>query len=119
MESCLFCKIVAGQIPARIVWQDENALAFPDIRPQTPVHVLVIPKRHFEAFGELADSPEVLASMAKAVREVAKTEGVDETGYRLLSNTGPDAGQEVPHVHVHLFGGHDLGPMLARAARKR
>ncbi len=116
MAECVFCKIAAGSIPAQIVWQDEHALAFRDIRPQAPVHVLFIPRRHLETFDELAESGgPALASLAKGIREVVAAEGLGLTGYRILSNNGPDAGQEVPHVHIHLFGGRDLGPMLARA----
>ena len=119
MAECVFCKIADGRIPAQTVWQDEHVLAFRDIRPLAPVHVLFIPKRHLETFADLAGSGEpALASLARGIREVVAAEGLSRTGYRILSNNGPDAGQEVLHVHLHLLGGRDLGPMLL-AARER
>jgi histidine triad (HIT) family protein len=111
---CLFCKIAAGQVPADLVWQDEHAVAFRDIRPQAPVHVLFVPRAHVVTFADLEPSHGFLPSLAKGVRSVAAAEGVHETGYRLLSNNGPDGGQEVMHLHVHLLAGRPLGPMLAR-----
>jgi histidine triad (HIT) family protein len=113
MSECVFCKIADGRIPAQAVWQDDHVLAFRDIRPLAPVHILFIPKSHIETFGDLAGSGEaILASLARGVRDVTAAEGLTRTGYRILSNNGPDAGQEVPHVHLHLLGGRDLGPML-------
>jgi histidine triad (HIT) family protein len=115
MADCIFCKIAAGQIPAQIVWQDEHALAFRDIHPQAPVHVLLIPKRHIESFAEVSDADGAfLTSLGVGLRRVAEAEGVAQTGFRVLSNNGPHGGQEVPHLHVHLLGGRGLGPMLAR-----
>ncbi|RMG88469.1 MAG: histidine triad nucleotide-binding protein [Candidatus Dadabacteria bacterium] len=115
MADCIFCKIVAGEIPADKVWEDEHALAFRDIRPIAPVHVLIVPKTHRESFAEVtdADTP-FLASLARAIREIAEKEGVADSGYRIIANTGPDGGQEVFHLHVHLLGGRPLGPMLAK-----
>ncbi len=114
MADCIFCKIVAGEIPADKVWEDDHVLAFRDIQPIAPTHVLVIPKVHVESFADVDEiRAPFLASLARAVREVAAAEGVDTTGYRLLANTGPDAGQEVMHLHVHLLGGRPLGPMLS------
>ncbi len=119
MADCIFCKIVSGEIPAEVVWQDDHVLVFRDIRPLAPVHVLIVPRVHRETFADLtdADAP-VLTSLARAVREVAEAEGVARSGYRLISNTGPDGGQEVMHLHVHLIGGRPLGPMLARSGGK-
>ncbi len=116
MADCIFCRIAAGEIPAQIVWQDENAVGFRDIRPQAPVHVVFIPRRHAVSFGDL-DDPAFLVSLGKALRDVAKAEGVAESGYRLLSNNGEDGGQEVMHLHLHLVGGRPLGPMLLRSGR--
>jgi histidine triad (HIT) family protein len=113
MTDCIFCKIAGGRIPAEVVWQDEHAMAFRDIQPLAPVHVLFIPKRHLETFAELADGGgAVLLSLARGIKEVVVSEGLTRTGYRILSNNGPDAGQEVLHAHIHLLGGRDLGPML-------
>lgn len=115
MADCVFCKIVAGQIPADVVWEDANALAFRDIRPQAPTHVIVIPRRHAETFGDLGEGDAgFLSSLGKAIREIAEAEGVSGSGYRVLSNNGRDGGQEVPHLHVHLLGGRDMGPMVLR-----
>ncbi len=115
MGECIFCRIVAGEIPADRVWEDEHVLAFRDIQPIAPTHVLIIPKVHVESFADVGEAhAPFLASLARAIREVAAAEGVDATGYRLLANTGPDAGQEVMHLHVHLLGGRPLGPMLSR-----
>jgi histidine triad (HIT) family protein len=113
MADCVFCKIARGEIPADIVWQDEHTVAFRDVHPQAPVHVLLIPRSHVESFGHLRDSDApFLSSLARGIREVAIAEGVDGTGYRLLSNNGPNGGQEVLHLHVHLLGGRGMGPMV-------
>lgn len=115
MEDCIFCKIAAGRIPAQIVWQDDNALAFRDIHPQAPVHVLFIPRRHVGSFADVTDAEAgFLASLGVGLRAVAEAEGVAASGFRVLSNNGPDGGQEVPHLHVHLLGGRDMGPMISR-----
>ncbi len=119
MSDCIFCKIVAGDIPANIVWQDENILAFRDIQPKAPVHVLLVPKKHVVTFDQLDGQwADTMVSMATAAREVSKIEGVLETGYRLLINNGADAHQEVAHLHMHLFGGRELGPMIKKAPQE-
>jgi histidine triad (HIT) family protein len=105
--SCLFCKIIAGEIPAQIKFQDEQVMAFADINPQAPVHILVVPKLHVENAAELAaQSPAVLAAVFAAADQLAKAEGL--TGYRTIFNTGADAGQSVFHAHLHLMGGRGL-----------
>ncbi len=112
-SDCIFCKIAAGEIPAKLLYEDDEAIAFKDINPQAPVHVLIVPKRHVVTFGELGDGDgPLMVSMAKAARAVAASEGVLESGYRLLVNNGGDAGQEVLHLHMHLFGGRALGSMI-------
>ncbi len=109
---CLFCKIVAGEIPSDTVYETEQVLAFRDISPRAEVHVLVIPKSHEETLGQMAgDDPEQLAALFTAARQVARQEGIEDSGYRVLSNVGDDAGQEVYHVHVHVLGGQQLGPV--------
>ncbi|MEV5571421.1 histidine triad nucleotide-binding protein [Spirillospora sp. NPDC052269] len=106
---CLFCKIVAKEIPATIVRETGTALAFRDINPQAPTHVLVIPKEHHPNAAELAAaSPALLADVVTLAAEVAAEDGVDGTGYRIVFNTGPDAGQTVFHVHAHVLGGRGL-----------
>jgi diadenosine tetraphosphate (Ap4A) HIT family hydrolase len=112
----IFARILRGEIPNRTVYEDDFALAFEDINPQAPTHVLVIPKG---AYTDLADfggraTPEELTGFFRAVAAVARQLGVVEPGFRALCNTGPHAHQEVPHFHVHLFAGAPLGPMLAR-----
>ena len=109
MEDCLFCKIVAGQIPSDIVYQDDDVLAFNDINPQAPRHILFIPKRHIASMTDLTgeDGP-LLAQIYVAASSVAKKLNL-ERGYRFLTNVGPDAGQSVFHLHFHLLGGRPLG----------
>ncbi|MCD0453537.1 histidine triad nucleotide-binding protein [Actinocorallia sp. API 0066] len=105
---CLFCKIILGEVPAQVVSETEHTLAFRDINPQAPVHVLVIPKIHVPNFAALAEHPEALAAVAAQAAAVAKAEGVDASGYRVVFNTGSGAGQTVFHVHAHLLGGRGL-----------
>lgn len=115
-DSNIFARILRGEIPNRTVYEDQWALAFHDINPQAPVHVLVIPKGRYVSFADFsaAASAEEIAGFVRAVGVVARQLGLEEPGYRLLANMGGHAGQEVPHLHVHLFGGRPLGPMLAR-----
>lgn len=105
---CLFCKIVSGDVPAKIVREDEHTVAFRDINPQAPVHVLVIPKAHHPNLGALSAEPELLAAVAAQAQQVAIDEGIAETGYRVVFNTGTGAGQTVFHVHAHVLGGRGL-----------
>jgi histidine triad (HIT) family protein len=113
-NDCLFCRIVAGEIPATIVYESETTLAFRDIDPKSAVHVLVIPKEHYADVVTLAQNdPAVSADLLAAASAVADAEGLLEDGFRLLFNTGRYAGQEVFHVHAHVLGGEPLGPMLA------
>jgi diadenosine tetraphosphate (Ap4A) HIT family hydrolase len=112
----VFAKILRGEMPCNKVYEDEWALAFHDIAPQAPVHVLVIPKGPYVSWDDFSQnaSAEEIAGFVRAVGHVAREQGLVERGYRLLANTGLRAGQEVPHLHVHLFGGAPLGPMLSR-----
>jgi histidine triad (HIT) family protein len=109
--SCPFCKIARGEIPAQRVLEDEHVLAIRDIRPQAPVHVLVLPREHVESLWDLAD-PALAGSLLSAAAEVARREGL-EKGWRLVANTRADGGQEVMHLHLHVLGGRPLGRMLA------
>lgn len=115
-DSNIFARILRGEIPAKRVYEDEFALAFHDIAPQAPTHVLVIPKGTYVSWDDFsARAPDAeIAGFVRAVGHVAREHGLVAPGYRLLANVGADAGQEVPHLHVHLFGGQPLGPMLAR-----
>ena len=112
----IFAKILRGEIPNRTVYEDEWALAFHDINPQAPLHVLVIPKGAYVSWDDFsARAPaEEIAGFIRAVGHVAREAGLVEPGYRLLANVGGHGHQEVPHLHVHVFGGKPLGPMLAR-----
>ncbi len=115
----IFARILRGEIPCRKVYEDAFALAFHDINPQAPVHVLVIPKGAYCSFADFStDAPaEEIAGFVRAVGKIAKDLGLEAPGYRLLANMGADSGQEVPHFHVHLFGGRPLGRMLGQNAR--
>lgn len=109
-SDCIFCKIVAGQIPANKIYEDDMVLAFHDIQPQAPVHVLVIPKKHVASVNDLhANDSAMLGHIFTVVQQVANAMGIAETGYRTVTNTGKDAGQVVPHLHFHVMGGKSLG----------
>ena len=113
-EDTIFAKIVRGEIPADIVYQDELVTAFRDIAPQAPTHVLIIPNRGVPTVAEVTEDDEpALGRMFTVARRIAEDEGIDADGYRLIVNCGAGAGQEVFHVHMHLLGGRSLGPMLA------
>jgi histidine triad (HIT) family protein len=107
VSDCIFCKIVSGEIPAGIVYEDEHVLAFDDLSPQAPVHVLVIPKRHFASLADEVDAV-TLGALLAAAHAVARVKGADASGYRVIVNTGPDAQQTVPHLHVHVMGGRQM-----------
>ncbi|HYW75240.1 MAG TPA: histidine triad nucleotide-binding protein [Gammaproteobacteria bacterium] len=110
MEDCLFCRMVAGAIKPDIVYEDEDLIAFRDINPQAPVHILIVPRRHIATANELASDDTVLAGRLILVAgEIAKAEGVDESGYRLVMNCNEGAGQSVFHLHLHLLAGRRLG----------
>jgi histidine triad (HIT) family protein len=115
VTDCIFCMIASGTIPATVVWQDELVVAFADLNPQAPVHVLVVPREHYEGLG--SDVPvDVLAALLGAVPRVAEVAGVAATGYRVIVNTGADAAQTVPHLHVHVLGGAAMSEGMVRLA---
>ena len=113
----IFAKILRGEIPCSKVYEDEHVLAFNDIAPQTPTHVLVIPKGAYVSFADFSAqaSPEEIAALVRAAGKIAKDLGHEEDGYRILANTGADAHQEVPHFQLHIFAGKDLGRMIKPA----
>ena len=115
-HSNIFARILRGEIPNKTVYEDEWALAFHDIMPQAPTHILVIPKGPYVSWDDFSAraSAEEIAGFVRAVGHVARDQGLVAPGYRLLANVARHGGQEVPHLHVHLFGGAPLGPMLAR-----
>ena len=106
---CLFCQIVEGKIPARMVLQDDEVVAFHDISPGAPTHILVVPRRHIASLGDLADGDDALIGrMVRKARDLARQLGVGERGFRLVFNSGDDAGYSVHHIHLHLVGGRKL-----------
>lgn len=108
-ESCIFCRIAAGSIPAKIAYEDDAVFAFHDIDPRAPVHVLVIPRQHVASINDLAATHgELVGKLALTAKRLAHELGVSESGYRLVMNCGPDAGQSVDHIHLHLLGGRPL-----------
>ncbi|MFZ4109171.1 MAG: histidine triad nucleotide-binding protein [Polymorphobacter sp.] len=115
-DNNIFARILRGEIPSSRVFENEWAVAFHDINPQAPVHVLVIPRGRWRSWADFAAraGEAEIAGFVRAVGQVARDLGLEEPGYRLLANAGLDAHQEVPHLHVHLFGGKPLGPMLVR-----
>ena len=105
-EDCLFCKIAAGEIPSKKVFEDDDVFAFEDINPQAPVHILIIPRRHFAHVDGATDGDQaILGKLILVARILAREKGIDTGGYRLVLNTNADAGQEVYHIHLHLLGG--------------
>ena len=114
MEDCIFCKIAAGEIPAKKVYEDNEVMAFHDLEPQAPVHVLIIPKKHYASILDIeADGNNAhlapMNHMAMVAQDIARKLGVAESGFRLVINTGKDGGQSVPHLHMHLLGGRPFG----------
>lgn len=115
-DSNIFARILRGEIPSTAIYEDEFAYAFPDINPAAPTHILVIPKGRYVSWDDFSAraSDAEIAGFVRAVGKIAREAGLVEPGYRLLANTGPASHQEVPHLHVHIFAGRPLGPMLAR-----
>ena len=114
-DSNIFARVLRGEIPSTKIYEDEFAYAFPDINPAAPTHILVIPKGRYVSWDDFSAkaSDAEIAGFVRAVGKVAREAGAVERGYRLLANTGPDSHQQVPHLHVHIFAGRPLGPMLA------
>jgi histidine triad (HIT) family protein len=109
MSDCLFCKIAAHEIPAQIVLDDDDVLVFRDVNPQAPIHVLVIPREHIESVAALTSAHDLLwTRMLRAAQRVAQDEGIAESGFRIVANTGRDGGQTVHHLHLHVLGGRQL-----------
>lgn len=106
---CVFCKIAAGEIPAKIIYRDDEVFAFPDINPITPVHILVLSIKHVPSLADMPDKDTPLVGkMVRAANQIAREQGIAKSGYRLTINSGADAGQLVPHLHIHLMGGRLL-----------
>ena len=113
MENCLFCKIIKGEIPSTKVYEDDEILAFKDINPAAPIHILVIPKKHITSLAHLEKEDEVIVGkIYSVINKIAEEQGVKEKGYRVIVNCGKDGGQEVMHLHFHLLAGTQLGEKI-------
>lgn len=113
MEDCIFCKIIKGEIPSTKVYEDDEILAFKDINPAAPIHILVIPKKHIKSLVELEKEGEILVGkIYTVINKIAEEQGVKEKGYRVIVNCGKDGGQEVGHLHFHLLAGKPLGEKI-------
>ena len=114
MEDCIFCKIIKGEIPSNKVYEDDKVLAFHDINPEAPVHVLVIPKEHIESVNAInEENVDIVSHIFMVINKIVKELGIDKSGYRVLTNTGKDGGQTVHHMHFHVLGGKELPIKLA------
>ena len=113
MNDCLFCKIVKGEVPSEKVYEDEEILAFKDIQPAAPIHILVIPKKHITSLAHMKDGDEqIIGKIYKVINQIAEEQNVKENGYRVIVNCGKDGGQEVMHLHFHLLAGKELGEKI-------
>ncbi|HAZ32037.1 MAG TPA: histidine triad nucleotide-binding protein [Dehalococcoidia bacterium] len=111
--SCIFCQIISGEIPGEMLHQDDEIVAFRDINPLAPIHILIVPRKHVASLNELTDSElPILGKMAGVAKKLAEREGISERGYRLVINCGPEGGQIVPHLHMHLLGGRQLSDKM-------
>ena len=109
MTDCIFCKIAQKEIPTELLYEDEDVIAFNDIAPKSPVHILIVPKKHIDSVNNLEEeNKELLGKLVLVAKDIAKEKGISETGYRLIFNAGRDAGQTVDHIHLHLMGGEKL-----------
>ena len=112
-EKCIFCKIIKGKIPSSKVYEDEEVLAFNDINPAAPIHVLVIPKKHIASLADMEEvDQKIISKIYKVINEIAEKQGFKEKGYRVIVNCGKDGGQEVGHLHFHLLAGKQLGEKI-------
>lgn len=109
MQNCIFCKIIKGEIPSTKVYEDEEILAFKDIHPKAPTHILVIPKKHIISINEIEEKDEILiGKMFTVIKRIAREQGIAENGYKVISNCGENGGQEVKHLHFHILGGKKM-----------
>ncbi len=113
MEDCTFCKIIKGEIPSEKVYEDEEILAFKDIHPAAPIHILVIPKKHIATLMDVTpEDSNIMAKILESIQKIVKKLGIEENGFRLIANCGPASGQEVMHIHFHLLAGRKMGPKI-------
>ncbi len=110
---CIFCKLANGEIPTELVYENDKVVAFRDVNPVAPVHILVVPKKHYISLEDIpVEEMDIIAEMHRAIRAVAKKEGFAENGYRVINNCGKDGGQEVPHIHYHVLAGKQMTKLL-------
>lgn len=112
MENCIFCKIANGEIPSSIVYENDSVIAFKDLNPQAPIHILVVPKKHYDNVLDVDDNDNIISKIYSAINEIAKKEGFDKSGFRVITNCGKDAGQTVMHMHFHIIAGKNLGESI-------
>lgn len=113
MEDCIFCKIINREIPSEIVYEDEKVIAFNDVNPAAPIHILVVPKKHIEKVLDVKDDEmDLIAHIFKVINKIAKDKGFADKGFRVITNCGKDSGQEVMHLHFHVLAGKTLGPKI-------
>ena len=113
MEDCLFCKIIKGEIPSTKVYEDDEILAFKDVNPMAPVHILVVPKKHYNDITEITEeNADIIKKIILAINKIAKEQGIADKGYRIINNCKEEAGQTVKHLHFHLLGGKKLGDKM-------
>ncbi len=113
MEDCIFCKIINKEIPSKIIYEDDKVIAFNDINPATPIHILVVPKEHIEKITDIKDeNTDLIAHVFKVINKIAKEQGFAEQGFRIINNCGKDSGQEVMHIHFHVLAGKKMGPKI-------
>ena len=113
MEECIFCKIINGQVPSEKVYEEDEILAFKDIQPAAPIHVLIIPKKHIATLMDIEEEDSsLMGKIIQTAKKIAKQLGIEEKGFRLIANCGPDSGQEVMHIHFHLLAGRTMGPKI-------
>lgn len=112
MVDCVFCKIANGKIPTEMVYEDEFVAAFKDLNPQAPVHILVVPKKHYDDVMQVEENDQIIANIYSAINKIAKKEHFDERGFRVINNCGKDAGQTVMHMHFHIIAGRTLGDKI-------
>lgn len=113
MDNCIFCKIIKGEIPSEKVYEDDEIIAFKDIKPAAPIHILVVPKKHIETLLDIKEEDNYLISKIFAIiNKIAKQIGIEKNGFRIIANCGKDSGQEVMHIHFHLLAGKTMGPKI-------
>ena len=112
MEDCIFCKLANGEIPTNIVYEDEFVTAFNDMNPQAPVHILVVPKKHYASVLDVKNNDEIITKIYNAINIIAKKQGFDKEGFRVINNCGENAGQTVMHMHFHILAGKKLGEKI-------